>query len=588
MSTVAVVCSQHADEEWIGRVARCAIVTVDAASADVIVVSADCLDAVVEHLLDNIAIVVIGDPMTPYPRAAHVITRAWPDEHVRTLLHALAERRPNGHTPLPAPSDPSTARVTQRAIAAARKLASVTDLLETERTVVEILVELVGVDRGYCLFYDAQSGSLWSEVKNTSGTDERVATTGLAGFAARTGAIGHAVEAGEDPRFFGANDDPYGDRTDHVLAQPVLGSDGVVHAVFIVARRGKRPPFAPAELTLLARFAQVVTPSLDQLSIHLASQAILDENTSDDEGRLFRREAREAQAMARLGDVVRVSPGWLPWAYRLLVVFLVGSVAFAVLGTVSTYSTGVAVIRSTARTPVTARTGGNVVRVAIGPGDRVAVNDVLARLDDTEQRAAVDHLDHEFETQLRNHMLDPGDVGADASVRNLRHELDSAHTALDERLIRAPIAGVVGDVRVRPSQHIEPGDIVASVVDDLERLEVIALLPGADRPQLAAGMNVRFELNGYRYVYQTFKIDSVSADVLSPSEARRVLGTEVADSLQLTGPVALARGKLKSDAFVIDGRALQYHDGMTGTAEVRIRAEPIVYAIVPGMRRLNQ
>lgn len=118
-----------------------------------------------------------------------------------------------------------------------------------------------------------------------------------------------------------------------------------------------------------------------------------------------------------------------------------------------------------------------MLSIPVAPGDRVEPGAVIARLDDTEQRAAVDRLDHEFETQLRNHMVNPGDAAADTALRNLRHDLDIAHTALDERLIHAPIGGVVGDVRVRPSQHLEPGDVVASVVDSLEGLEVIALLP---------------------------------------------------------------------------------------------------------------
>lgn len=587
MSTVAVVCSEHADEDWLFRAIDGALVVVDAAPADVMVISADCVDAVIDHLPADGMIVVIGDPLAGHPRAAHVISRAWPDDHVRTLLVALAERRPTAVAPVSAPADPSAARDAQRAIAAARRLAAATDLVTTERTAVEILIELVDVDRAYCLFYDAASAGLWSEAKQASETgDDRSAITGLAGYAARTGAVAHAPSAGADPRFQGAIDDPNGDRADHVLAQPVLGTDGAVHALFVVARRGRRSDFAPSDLALLARFAQVVTPVLDQLSIHVQSQQIIDESEGDGDG-LFRRQAREAQAMPRWGDVVRVSPTWLSWAYWVLVALLAGSVVFVIFGKVSTYSAGAAVIRSTARTPISARTGGNVVTVPVAPGDRVEVGSVIARLDDTEQRSAVDRLDHEFETQLRNHMLDPGDGAADASLRSLRHELDTAHTALDERLIHAPIAGIIGDVRARPSQHIEPGDIVASVVDSLEGLEVIALLPGEDRPQLAPGMTARLELTGYRYEYQAFTIDSVSSDVLAPNEARRVLGAEVADSLQLTGPVTLVRGRLAADAFVVDGRTLRYHDGMLGTAEIRIRAEPIVFALIPGTRRFQ-
>ncbi|MCX5745563.1 MAG: FHA domain-containing protein, partial [Proteobacteria bacterium] len=529
LATLAVVCSNPRDEDWVRRAIDGSLIVVAEAPADAMVISADCLAAIADHLpgdqqrLLDAAVVVIGDPTTDYPRAAHVVTREWPAEHLRTLLVALAERKPVPPTPLASPTTPSEARDAQRTVAAARKLGAATDLSTTETTIVEILIELIDVDRAYCLFYDADAAALWSEAKiNSKAGDDRRAVTGLAGFAARTGVAAIANIVGDDPRFVGAIDDPNGDLKDHLIAQPVLGSDGGVHAVLVVVRRGRRPAFGPADVGLLGRFAQVAAPVLDQLSIHVHSQEILDE-TSDEDG-IFRRQARQAQGMSRWGDVVRVSPGWVSWAYWLLVVLVAASVVFVIVGSVSTYSSGPALIRSTARTPISARAGGNVLSVPVAPGDHVELGAVIVRLDDTDQRATVARLDHEFETQLRNHMLDPGDAAVDGSLRNLRHELDTAHTAVDERLIHAPVAGVVGDVRVRSSQHLDPGDIVASIVDSTEGLEVIALLPGEDRPQLAPGMTIRLELTGYRYLYQSFTIDSVSSEVLAPNEARRVLG----------------------------------------------------------------
>jgi multidrug efflux pump subunit AcrA (membrane-fusion protein) len=324
---------------------------------------------------------------------------------------------------------------------------------------------------------------------------------------------------------------------------------------------------------------------LDQLSIQIHAEAILDDATGEDG--LFRRAALEAQNLPRWGDVVRVSPAWLPWAYRLLVVLLLGSLVFVIVGKVSTYSGGPAVIRSNARSPITARTPGTIASVAVAPGDPVEAGAVIARLDDAEQRAGVERLERDFETQLRNHMLDPGDPTADAAVRRVRNELEAARTALEQRVVRAPVAGTVGDVRVRYGQRVDPGDVVASVIDSAQGLEVIALLPGEDRPQLTANMAMRLELVGYRYAYQTVVIDEVSSDVIAPAEARRVLGPEVADGLQLGGPVVLVRGRLPSAEFAVDGRTFRYHDGMLARAEVRVRAEPIVFALFPGTRRFQ-
>jgi membrane fusion protein (multidrug efflux system) len=66
-----------------------------------------------------------------------------------------------------------------------------------------------------------------------------------------------------------------------------------------------------------------------------------------------------------------------------------------------------------------------------------------------------------------------------------------------------------------------------------------------------------------------------------------VLGADVAEGLSLTGPVVLVRGRLPTAQFTVDNRVFHYHDGMLGIAEVRVRSEPIVYALVPGTRRLQ-
>src|SRR5262249_50310164 len=159
-----------------------------------------------------------------------------------------------------------------------------------------------------------------------------------------TVALAHA--AGDDPRFVGAIDDPSGDASDRLVAQPVHGSDGEIHAVLVGTRRARRAPFGPMDLAVLGRFARLVTPVLDQLSIHVAAQAILDDASPNRD--LFRKGATEAQGARKWGDVVRVSPGWLTWAYYLLVVMLIGSGVFISIVDVSTYSSGPAVVRSTA------------------------------------------------------------------------------------------------------------------------------------------------------------------------------------------------------------------------------------------------
>jgi multidrug efflux pump subunit AcrA (membrane-fusion protein) len=534
----------------------------------------------------GVPVVVIGDPDKAIDdRVAHVVRPEVPDDQLQALLTAVATGQALAPAPTPAtPHAAAEARRAQAAFAVSRKLAAATDLASTEAIAVDAIIELLDVERAHCLFYDAGDASLWSEARLAGPGDERRAVAGLAGWVARTGLPARAPVAGDDPRWALAYDDPGGDRTAQLLVQPVIGADARVHAVLVAARAARRAPLAELEASLLERFAALAAPLFDQLSVHVEAQALLaDEQT----GGLFREEAIAAAEPRRWGDVIRVTPTWLSWAYWLLVLLVIGSVAFVAFGTVATYSSGTAVIRSTARTDVTTRAAGNVTTVEVAPSEHVAAGAVIARLDDVAQRAAVDRTTQAFDAQLRNHMLDPGDPSADAQVRSLRLQLEQTRTALDERAIRAPSAGVVSDLRVRPGQHVEPGQTAATLVEGAGGLEVIALLPGEDRPQLSAGMPLRLELVGYRYAYQSLIIDSVSPDVLAPSEAVRVVGPEVA-ALQLAGPVVVVRGRLASKDFVADDRTYHYHDGMLATAEVRVRSEPIIFAILPGLKRWAQ
>jgi membrane fusion protein (multidrug efflux system) len=544
---------------------------------------------VVNHLADapdGTPIVVIGDPETPAdPRLSHVIRAATPDDQLQALFTALATGTalapPNPPT---APQNPDEARRAQLAFTASRKLASASDLRSTETITVEAIGEMLDVERVHCLYYDADEGTLWSEAKQRASGDDRAAIAGMVGWSARTGLPCMARIAMDDPRYLAAIDDPEGDPASSILVQPILGADARVHAVLIAVRRPRRPALGPAEATMLARFASLAAPLLDHLSIHVEGQQLLEPETGQDP--LFRAEATAAQAANQWGDVVRIMPGWLSWAYWLLVLVLAGSIVFVWIGTVSTYSMGPAVIRSSARTSVATRTAGNIGAVEVAPGETVAPGTVIARLDDVDQKSALERVQKEFDTQLRNHMLDPADTAADSSLRALRLELEQARTSLEERAIKTTTGGVVSDLRVRTGQHVEPGDIAASIVDGSGGLEMIALLPGEDRPQLATGMPLRLELSGYRYVYQSLAIESVSSDVIAPSEAKRVLGAEVADSLQLAGPVVVVRGKLAGSEFEVDGRKFYYHDGMLGTAEVPVRSVRILVALIPGLRML--
>lgn len=525
-------------------------------------------------------IVVLGEGPLDDPRIVHVVPRAVDHATLRPLLHAVLEGHPIASAAPAPPRDQAEARLVQRAFTVSRALATVADLVATERALVAGMASLAAAERVRCLFHDPNDGSLWSEERRLAGADDELrATGGVTGFAARTGLAVATTAA--DPRCIPALDDPGGASDAHLLVQPFVGVDGHVHAVVIAARDRRRGAFDDGEQAAVAAYARFVAPFLDHLSAHIAAQAVLEESSADP---MFREEAVQAQALPRWGDVVRVSPAWVSWAYWVLVAAILASLGYVSVGTVSTYSAGPAIIRSTSRGEVVARSPGIVTEVLVERGAPVASGDPIARLDDTDARSAVSRLEREFDTQLRNHMMDPADLGADAALRTLRLELAEARNALEDRMVRADRAGIVADLRVRRGQRVEAGNIVATILDGSGELEVIALLPGSDRPQLEAGMPLRLELAGYRYAYQTVTIDSVSTDVVGPGEALRVLGPEVADGLHLPPSVVLVHARIPGHEFVVDGEAFRYHDGMLGRAEVRVREERILFALIPGLR----
>lgn len=534
-------------------------------------------------------IVVVGEHPASDPRIAYVVRAAIPDDQLQAVVTAIATGSPVAGPPNTiSPQSPAEAKLVQRAFAASRKLAAASDLLTTELTTIGALIEVLDLSRAYMLFFDGASGALWAQSKQLADDDDRAAVGGMVGWSARTGLACAATVAGDDPRFDALIDDPDGEGADQIMVQPILGSDARVHGVLVAVRRARTAPFGPDDALVFARFAGFAAPLLDQLSTHVEGMELINAEADQDPRPRFRKEAVEASDVRQWGDIIRVSPRWLSWGYWMLLVLLAGSVAMLVLGRVSTYSSGPAVVRSMARTTIVARTSGNVSTLAVAPGDHVRAGTPIARLDDVDQRAAVDRIERDFDAQLRNHMVDPADQAADSSLRSLRQALDQARTALEERTIVAPADGVVSDLRVRPGQHLEPGDIAASIVDGDAGLEVVALLPGEDRPQLAPGMTIRLELTGYRYAYQSIVIESTSSDVIAPAEARRVLGAEVAEGMRLGGPVVIVRGRIPSLSFDADGRTFTYHDGMLGIAEVQIREERIVFALVPGMRRFGE
>jgi multidrug resistance efflux pump/GAF domain-containing protein len=459
-------------------------------------------------------------------------------------------------------------------------LADCRDLATASASIAAGLLGLLRADRIHCLYHDAEASLLWA---CTPAEREHPATSGVAGFVART-RLPEIVDLAQlDSRYHASIDDPEGDGRERLLLSPVL-AHGHVHVVVVVVRGAHRPSFGPRELGILELFCERAGPLIEQLALREHAKALVRAREDAERGP-FRIEAvRARKRVVRYGDVIRITPGWVGGTYWVLVALaLVGSL-YLVFAHVNLYSTGPAVVRLHQRTEVTAQASGAMAELVVAPGQRVERDQLLARLDDEQARGELARVEAAWNTQLRARLLDPSDAATAAAVVGLRQQLHEARAELTEREIRAPESGVVGDLRIRPGQHIAVGQVVLSLSSDELSQRVIALMPGADSPRIEPGMIMRVELPGYRHAYRDLVVEHVDDEVIGPSEAQRFLGPALADSIALAGPVVLIEARLPSAEFSVDGISYRYHEGMQATAEIRVRSESLLELLIPGLQ----
>lgn len=302
---------------------------------------------------------------------------------------------------------------------------------------------------------------------------------------------------------------------------------------------------------------------------------------------LFRQQAIDELGRAgQRPSLLRIAPTWTRWTFAIVFAAFAAGVAYSLLGSIDEYAVGPALIRAEGRREVTAAAAGSVAAVEVRPGERVDAHRLLVRMYDASETAELERLEHEFELQLVKSLRDPADQTARQSLTALRTQKELAQARLDERSVVAPQDGIVSDVRIRPGQHLNPGDVILTLVPPDAPFTVIAMLPGNYRPVLHAGMPVRLELDGYRYQYRRLAIDEISDEVVGPAEVKRFLGAEIADAINVSGPVVLVQASMPTSTFEVDGRPVRYHDGMLARAEARIRSERILFSLVPGLRAL--
>jgi multidrug efflux pump subunit AcrA (membrane-fusion protein) len=503
------------------------------------------------------------------------------------LLRTAVRRGSAGDTEAPAAEEGRTLSGSVL-VELLRRLSLLDDPEEIADVVANAARDLVRADRAYFLVFDLEKEELWARDVSAAGTGKgsgrryESAAVGLVSFVLRSGLPVRVPRIGDDPRYDRSADDPLGRGDERFLAIPVTAA-GHELGVLVAVREGGRPEFGDREEEDLERLAAQAAPSLAAQVLAERDGAI--EALGGPDANLFRRKVVEQTLRPKVqADPLRISPAWARGSYWVLVAALAGFLLYAWFGTIDEYASGVAVVETGGRADLTARTAGTVVGVEAAPGQRVEAGQLLVRFDDARERADLDRAERQFNLQLINRLRDPASSAAEQALIGLRAERELARARLEERLLRAPAAGVINDILVRPGQYMQPGQTVLSLAAGSTEPTVTVVMPGQYRPLLRVGQPMRLEISGYRYAYQKLVVGSVSDEVIGPGEAQRALGPAIAQTVQVTGPVVVAKARLTSPTFEAEGKTYRYHNGMQGTAEIRVRSERLLWVLVPSLK----
>jgi RND family efflux transporter MFP subunit len=170
---------------------------------------------------------------------------------------------------------------------------------------------------------------------------------------------------------------------------------------------------------------------------------------------------------------------------------------------------------------VKAKVAGEVREVTVREGDSVRAGQVLARLDtaDLESRLAdragalqsaraqlaladktramnLRLLHDRFISQNAFDGTESSFSVAQGNVKSAEAQVQLARNALNDALARSPLSGSVARRHVQPGEKV-PMEAPLVTVVDLSDLEVQALVPAVDVPELSIGMPVSFSVDGF-------------------------------------------------------------------------------------------
>ncbi|MDP4534610.1 efflux RND transporter periplasmic adaptor subunit [Alkalimonas collagenimarina] len=176
-------------------------------------------------------------------------------------------------------------------------------------------------------------------------------------------------------------------------------------------------------------------------------------------------------------------------------------------------------------------------------GQSVQQGDIIARLNDVEQRARVAELQSQLEEQKRQldrlknlaatqataqSMLDEQQTRVNSTVA----QLESAQSRLDQMTIKAPFGGILGLRRVSQGAYINSGSVITTL-DDISTLRIEFSVPERHIAELAIDMPLSIANVAYRNTEFKGRIKAIDPRLDPVTRSVRVHGVIDNNDLRL-------------------------------------------------------
>jgi membrane fusion protein, multidrug efflux system len=216
---------------------------------------------------------------------------------------------------------------------------------------------------------------------------------------------------------------------------------------------------------------------------------------------------------------------------------------------------------------VKAKVSGELKEIAVREGDTVSAGQVIARFDTadldaklaerigamessraqlalaTKTRAMnVKLLDQKFISQNAFDSSESGFDVASGNVKSAEAQVKLAQIALRDAMVQAPQSGMVAKRHVQPGEKV-PFDAPLVTIVDLSNLEMQAMVPASDVPELKVGMTVDLGVNGFGERRFAGRIDRINPSTEPGTRAILV-------SVTLRNPDTLLRGGMFADGRI--------------------------------------